>query len=248
MIKDQIDRLGLILAVVLTAAPSTLQAQTAAPPQPSTWGIGTLIHPLQLNDVNLADKAKSIPQAQKDHVHFFLINGFDPLYSGNLNGLAAYCQSVGFAHTTCYQLAAAGKARRQIEAVRRADPEARVVLLGYSLGANAARSVANDLQRSGIHVDCLIYVGGDTIFNSPTSRPANVGQIININGHGLILLGRDLYFKGDDLDGAVNRRVDVRHILLPVQRETINLVGHGLITAATSAPAGTEPPALQAAR
>lgn len=201
------------------------------------------------------EQAQAIPQEKKDRVHFFLINGLDPLYSGNLNGVAAYFRSIGFANTSCYQFPSTWKVRRQIGTIRRSDPEARIILLGYSAGANFVRSLANNVQREGIHIDCLIYLGGDTIFNSPSSRPPNVGQIVNITGHGMIFLGRDIYFKGDNIDGAVNQRVDARHILLPGQRDTINLIGQAVIAAAnkSSGPARQptavteEPPTVERA-
>jgi hypothetical protein len=228
-----------LLAVVFSANPDHLFAQQNSPLpaqssanvelQPSAWGLGTLIHPLNLDEVTLRQQAEAIPQEKKNRLHFFLINGFDPLYSGNLNGVAAYFRSIGFANTSCYQFPWTWRVRRQIETIRHSDPEAGIVLLGYSVGANFVRSLANQLQREGISIDCLIYLGGDTIFNTRSSRPDNVRQIVNITGHGLIFLGRDLYFKGDDIEGAVNHRVDVRHMLLPGQRDTINLVGEQLI-------------------
>jgi hypothetical protein len=247
----------MFLALAFSATPTTLSAQEnprspiqtlpSLQPQPSAPGLGSLIHPLKLEKLTLHEQAQSIPQEKKDRVHFFLINGLDPLYSGNLNGVAAYFRSIGFANTSCHQFPSTWKVRRQIETIRRSDPEARIVLLGYSAGANFVRSLANNVQRDGIHIDCLIYVGGDTIFNSPSSRPQNVGQIVNITGHGMIFLGRDLYFKGDNIDGAVNHRVDARHILLPGQRDTINLIGQAVIGAANkSSGTATQPTALTA--
>jgi hypothetical protein len=236
------NRCLMFLALAFLATPTALSAQEnpsspiqtlpSLQPQPSAPGLGSLIHPLKLEKLTLHEQAQSIPQEKKDRVHFFLINGLDPLYSGNLNGVAAYFRSIGFANTSCHQFPSTWKVRRQIETIRRSDPEARIVLLGYSAGANFVRSLANNVQRDGIHIDCLIYLGGDTIFNSSTSRPPNVGQIVNITGHGMIFLGRDLYFKGDNIDGAVNHRVDARHILLPGQSDTINLIGEQLIALA----------------
>ena len=151
------------------------------------WGIGALIHPLQLDEVNFREQASAIPQEKRDRVHFFLVNGLDPLYAGNLNGVAAYFRSIGFNNTNCYQFTSTPAVRRQIETVRRDDPEARIVLLGFSVGANCVRGLANSLQRDGTPIDCLIYLGGDTIFNDfpgmkpPSPTPAN---IVVFTGHG----------------------------------------------------------------
>ncbi len=75
-------------------------------------------------------------------------------------------------------------------------------MLGYSAGANRARQLANELNAKGVRVDLLVYLGGDTIDNTAASRPPNVGQIVNITGHGYLPRGGDLFFNGTDLDGA----------------------------------------------
>jgi hypothetical protein len=187
---------------------------------------------LQTDGLTCPEQAQLIAPEQKEHVHFFLINGFDPAYCANLNGVAAYFRDMGFANTHCYQFTTAWLARRQIEEIRGSDPQARIVLLGFSFGANFARNIANHLEHKGVYIDCLIYLGGDTIFNTQASRPGNVGQIVNITGHGLVLLGRDMFLKGDDIDGAVNMRLDARHYSLPCQTETINAIGQAVLAAA----------------
>ena len=61
-----------------------------------------------------------------------------------------------------------------------------------------------------MRIDLLVYLGGDSILNDDASRPANVGRIVNITGHGSLLLGYDLFLKGDNIQGASNHRLDVR--------------------------------------
>jgi pimeloyl-ACP methyl ester carboxylesterase len=240
------DRARVLLAafvfVVFSTQPALLNAQTK-PAQPSALGLGSLLHPLKVEELTLRDKAEAIPQVQKDRVHFFLINGIDFLYKGNLNGVAAYFRAIGFANTSCYQFPMTFKARRQIEALRKSDPDAKIVLLGFSTGANCVRALANTLEKDGIRIDCLVYVAGDTVFNTASSKPGNVGQIVNITGHGLIFLGRDIYFKGEDIDGAINHRLDARHMTIPNNNATIALVGQQLITLANAAaPAAASQP------
>ncbi len=225
-----------ILSLLLAATPAPLNAQpNSSPPrpisepQPPGLRLGTIVHPLPVNQLTLRQQTEAIPQAKKDRVHFFLLNGIDPAYAGNLNGVAAYFRSIGFKNTTCYQFPMTWKVRQQVESIRKSDPEARIILLGYSVGANCVRGIANHMQRENLHLDCLIYVAGDTIFNSAASKPANVGQIVNITGHGLIFYGRDLFFKGDTIDGAINHRLDARHMSIPQQRETMEAIGQQLV-------------------
>lgn len=243
---------SLLVLVAISATSAAVNAQEKAPPLPSAESqppglrLGTLVHPLPVKQLTLRQQADAIPQDKKDRVHFVLINGIDPAYAANLNGVAAYFRSIGFKNTTSYQFPFTMLARKQIETVRRSDPDARIVLLGFSVGANCVRGVANNLQKENMHIDCLIYVAGDTIFDSATSRPANVGQIVNITGHGLIFYGRDIVFKGDDIDGAINRRLDARHMSIPQQRETIETIGAQLIALASKSNAA-QPTAVQPA-
>ena len=82
----------------------------------------------------------------------------------------------------------------------------------------------NLLKEDAIRIDLLVYLGGDTIKDGDLSRPDNVGRILNITGHGLILLGGDLFFRGDDIKGASNHRLDARHFMLPTRAEAMELL------------------------
>jgi hypothetical protein len=111
MAKEGFGKRCALLFALLMTTHVPLHAQELPPgaePQPSVWGLGALIHPLQLNDdAKLRAQVRAIPQGKKDRVHFLLINGLDPFYTANLNGLAAYCRGIGFGNTACYQMPAA---------------------------------------------------------------------------------------------------------------------------------------------
>jgi hypothetical protein len=192
----------------------------------------SFVHRLGDPPPHLVQACKSIPPEARERVHLFVINGLDPLYLGNLNGLCACMQQLGFANVHCGQLWQAAAFRDQIGAIRRADPQARIALLGYSAGANRVCRLAQELQTEGVAIDLLVYLGGDQIENTPACRPANVGQVLNITGHGFLLHGGDLFRHGADLDGARNERLDTRHLLLPTRGETVELLAVHLIAIA----------------
>ena len=227
----QLRSFGIACGLFLVCA-SGLFAQEAI----SQGGVGRRVHPLPVGDVA---QAPPLPAEQRDKVHIFIVNGLDPLYLGNLNGMAEYIQCQGFTHTHCYQMFHAARAERDIRALRQCDPKARVVLLGFSLGANVARTMTHSMGRDCINIDVLVYLGGDSISNTPDSIPANAGKVINITGHGLVLTGGDLFLKGTALDGATNLRVDTRHILLPSRTQTIEVLSQEVVKLAqqTAAPA-----------
>jgi hypothetical protein len=209
----------------------------SAEPLATHVGLGAALHPLQ---EPAAVPAPPCNDCCKDRVYIFGVNGLDPLCVGNFNGLCGYLRRQGFQNThfdqlyTCCGLA--GRVRR----VRRADPDARVALIGFSAGCYHVKGVANALAQDRTRVDLLVYLGGDYLANQPSSHPDNVGRVLNIRGRGLLLSGGDLLFHGADIDGARNCRLGCRHMLAPSRRETLELVLEELL--ALACPAGHQSP------
>jgi hypothetical protein len=196
----------------------------------------SFVHRLGAPPAPLLQACHAVPVEARNRVYLFAVNGLDPLYQGNLNGLCANMQQLGFANVYCGQLWQINAFRDQIGAIRRTDPDARIAVLGYSAGATRVCQLAHDLQKQGVALDLLVYLGGDQIANTPACRPANVGQILNITGHGWLLHGRDLFCNGADLDGAKNQRLDVRHMLLPTRAETVESLAVHLSALAQAPP------------
>ncbi len=198
-------------------------AATSPRPVPSAPGLGFL-NPLEMPRPEIERRSHALTQEQLQRTHLFVVNGLDPLYWSNLNGTVEYLRSIGFKNAHCVQLYEAGSFRGDIAEVRKKDPGGRIVLLGYSSGANGARALANQLAGDHVELDLLVYLGGDTIFNTPDSKPGNAKRILNIMGNGLVLTGYNLFFKGEEIDGASNHRVNCRHIVLPARRQTVELL------------------------
>lgn len=205
------------------AAPSEAGPLIKACSSPQCAGMG-FINPLQLPSPCVERECFSLDQGKRDRTHVFMINGLDPWYAANLNSLCAYWRSLGFHRCRCKQMFTAGGMREDIVELRKRDPEAKIVVAGYSSGANCARSLVNQLQKDGVEVDLLVYLGGDTVFNTPESKPKNARKVLNVMGHGLALTGYDLFFKGEEIDGAINHRVDARHFVLPSTREASEII------------------------
>ena len=62
---------------------------------------------------------------------------------------------------------------------------ARFVVMGFSLGANAARDVVDGVKADGVWIDLLVYCGGVGLPNDLESRPDNAGRIVSILGQGV---------------------------------------------------------------
>jgi hypothetical protein len=202
------------------------------------YGIGTALHPIQ--------KPANAPEVGSgaDHVYIFAINGLDPLCIGNFNGLCACLKEHGYANTFFAQLYTGTETADRIRAIRAFDSRARIVLMGYSLGCNRVRSVAHRLAENGIQVDLLIYMFGDTLFDSPRNSPDNVCRILNLGCHGMLLTGGDLFMNGPTLPGARNCRINALHLCGPSRLETVSLILEELSTL-SSAPARPTAPLPQ---
>lgn len=202
-----------------------------AEPLVTNFGIGTILHPIQEPEhVPLPSCYNQGPcRCCKERVHIFAVNGLNPLCSGNFNGLCKYLREQGFEHTHFGQLYSCCWFSDEIRHLRQSDPDARIVLIGFSLGANSVKCIANRLNREGIKVDLLVYLVGDFVFNKPSSYPPNVERVLNVRAKGLVLTGGDLLCNGADIDGARNCKLECRHILVPSRRETLELMMEELL-------------------
>lgn len=155
--------------------------------------------------------------AANDAVHIFLINGLDPFNYGQLDALAEHLRQT-YRHTELFQMFESAAIEERIALVRERDPRARIVLVGFSFGANVARTVAQDLSEEDATIDLLVYLGGNTLHNIPRDRPRNVRRIVNVLALGIL-------WHGAQLDGAANIQLnDTYHYGSPTHPFTIQML------------------------
>jgi len=210
----------------------------AIDPLVTNYGLGHILHPLQEPagvPVPCGPDGQPCP-CDKDHVYIFGVNGLNPLCTGNFNGLCGYLRKQGFTHTYFGQLYTSHWYSNKIREIRAADPQARIALVGFSLGANYVKAIANNLNQDGTRIDLLVYLVGDLISNKESSHPPNVVRVVNVRAQGLVLTGGDLFFNGADIDGAENRKLKCRHILVPSRRETLELMMDEMMRLACQVP------------
>jgi pimeloyl-ACP methyl ester carboxylesterase len=123
---------------------------------------------------------QSIPKEARDHVYIFFINGLDPVYLGNLIGLRDYVQSLGYSRTYFGQAFHALWFAREIRRLRQEDAEARIAVVGFSLGTNVGRGLAQALQEEGVSLDLLVCLSSNNLIDFSHERPANVARYIDI--------------------------------------------------------------------
>ena len=205
--------------------------------------VGKLLHPIAPACPELVSAARCLPPCARNHVHIIFLNGLDPLRIGNLAGLSDCIRDTGFENVYYGELWDGHRAAREIRRIRCHDADARIVLLGYSFGANLVRCVANRLARDGIRVDTLIYLGGDTVFGSRCT-PENVCHVINVRAWGFVLFAGGL-ISGQDMARADNIHLPwVRHLCMPRQQALHEILLNELIRLALLPPCPCAPGAV----
>ncbi|MCS7167311.1 MAG: hypothetical protein NZ914_06735 [Gemmatales bacterium] len=179
---------------------------------------------------NEAEFARQLPAQAKQHVYIFFLNGLDPFEFAQLSALRDYCRDLGFQRCWFGQFYHRWYFQQVIEEIWQEDAEARLVLVGFSAGAIAARDLAHALKRANIPVDLLMYIGGAILTNSPRSRPENVRRLIHIRAN-------ELVFRGWAIEGADNVKCeDVWHFGAPTHPETRRRLAEALAEIAGQVP------------
>jgi hypothetical protein len=165
----------------------------------------------------------------------YVINGMSVFGPSGFSAMVDRIRGAGYPDTRSGPWYLAYRFERDIRQLHREQPGTPVAVIGYSFGVYRARAIANRLDRDGIPVAMVGYVGGDYLQNLPSSMPGGA-RVVNVTGNGFLLSGRNLLFRGTDLTGADNTRLDVRHLNLPRQTETVDSLLNGLAAAASVPP------------
>ncbi len=198
--------------------------------------LGPICHPYLPPSPEVCAPAKALPCCCKDHVYIFFVNGLTLIDRANFAALRDHCNQLGFHNTYYGEMCHVGKFKDEIRRIHHADPEAHLVLVGFSFGTNMVRKLAHALKEDGVAIDLLVYLGGDTIFNKPYSWPENVGQVVNLRARGCLGLCAGV-FSGEDIDGATNRYFErAGHNGVPMHPETISILTHELSKVASRVP------------
>ncbi|HEY7329611.1 MAG TPA: hypothetical protein VH592_18375 [Gemmataceae bacterium] len=205
-------RLGVIGLVVLCLA--------------SGQGCLCFVHSLDVPPKEHVAVAEQIPAPCRNQVHIFLMQGLDPLDLANITGLTEYLNQLGYIKTHYGQFFHQWSFRKEMRAIHKADPDARFVVIGFSLGSLMACQLANAVKKDGLPVDALIYLGGFVLDYAHDIQPDNAAYIANILSAGYLI-------KGPKMDRAENIRcTNVWHFGLPTHPQTRELLARELAAVA----------------
>jgi hypothetical protein len=201
-------------------------------------GCLSFVNPLDAPPKDQIARGEMIPLPCRSRVHIFLIHGMDPLDFANLSGMTEYIHQLGYSKTYYGQLYHLWEFKNDIIRIHERDPQARFVVIGFSFGANVSRELVNAVKDKNIVIDLLIYLGGNTLENTPRTQPENVLRIANILATGCI-------WNGTKLDRAKNINYkDVYHFGSPTHRDTCALLAKQLAVVAARVPYSDKVPSL----
>jgi pimeloyl-ACP methyl ester carboxylesterase len=133
---------------------------------------------------------QAVPALARRHVYIFFVNGLDPVNLGNLTGLRDYVKGLGFSQTYYGQLYNTPWFASEMRRIYAADPQARFVLVGFSLGSQMVHALAESARKAEINIDLMLYLSGNAPLSLPADRPPNVGRVILVtSGDGAVQAG-----------------------------------------------------------
>ncbi len=190
----------------------------------SSGGCLSAFSPLNPPTPEQSGPCQALPECCRERVHIFMINGLTilPHVCGSMNGVADYVEQMGFCKPRvachywrwCFQ--------NEIRKIHAEDPDARFVLVGYSIGGSVVYSMAQTLEADGIFIDEIIYIDAHSFIHDFNHRPANVGKVASLNSTGWFLPGK--CHAGEDCV-TINT---VFHLAIPRKDETLQALAREL--------------------
>ena len=111
------------------------------------------VPPAEVRELN-----EQLPIESRGGVYVFLVNGTDTLGCGNLYGIRDYLNRLGFVKSYYGEFFHEWWLTEEILKLHIEKPDARIVVIGYEYGADAARSIAQAGADAGANIDMLMYL------------------------------------------------------------------------------------------
>ncbi len=166
-------------------------------------GCLSFVHPLDQTVVETCRSCEAVPDACREHVYIFLLHGLDPFDCSNLSGVRDYLVNMGFKNTYYGQFwSGCTSFQDQITEIDHCDPEARIVVIGFSLGATMARLLCETLLEETVSVHLLVYLDGKGLCDFQCKPDRKKPQIINVVAPSLVWSAPHFdYAENVDIDG-----------------------------------------------
>jgi pimeloyl-ACP methyl ester carboxylesterase len=142
-------------------------------------------HPIPLS-ADCCAACGDVPCPCRGKVYVFLLRGFDPLDLDRVDDVRTALNAAGFTKVYDGQFYHERFFAEEMRRLSRAEPDARFVVVGFSLGAQAATGLAESVGKEGIPVAMLASVDPYWWSSAPRRKPANVEQVMHVHGERLL--------------------------------------------------------------
>ncbi|QEL17878.1 hypothetical protein [Limnoglobus roseus] len=146
------------------------------------------------------------PADQRAKVYAIIFRGFDPFHLTHVEKLREELNQHGFAKVYCVDFYHEAFIEKEIKRILCEDPDARFVVVGYSLGAGVAQNLVTRVTACSVPVDALVEI-------APVYLP------FTGTGPDLSRVGRHLIIANSYTQPACHTRAEV-----------LNLSGAGFLT------------------
>ncbi len=181
--------------------------------------------------------------------HVYLFRGLANVFSTGMDALGSELAARGYDVGVYSHLEAGGVAAQAAQTQKR--DRAPIIIVGHSLGGNAALDMARALQAQGCRV-ALVVTFGPT-YNDRV--PANVSRLINYyQAHGVVAatISKDASFRGSLANVNLDSSPSINHLnidkITSLHAQTISAIGSVARGRVISAPPATHASAAAAAR
>jgi hypothetical protein len=121
----------------------------------------------------------AIPAECRNRLHVYLINGCDLAGCADFASLRERLGELGFTKVHSGELYDYFDLACSLKEVKRDDPDARIALVGYSLGANAVRHLARNAGDAGIPVELVVYLDAVCLPGNSLAPPSAC-RVLNV--------------------------------------------------------------------
>jgi pimeloyl-ACP methyl ester carboxylesterase len=127
-----------------------------------------------------------VPCSCRGHVYVFLLSGFDPLDLDRVGDVRAALVRAGYTKIYNGQFYHEGFFASEMLRLSHEEPDTRFVLVGFSLGAESALSLAESVGTKGVPIALLASIDPYWWSSAPAHKPGNVEQVLHVHGERLL--------------------------------------------------------------
>lgn len=183
-----------------------------------------------------------IQRADQPRVRVYLIRGLFDVFSLGMDRLGSTLRRQGY-QARVLGVAGADALAAEIVARRRADPTEQVVVIGHSLGADAAIRIANRVGREGLPPLALVVTFDPTSRQELRGGARRVVNLFQSNNGWAVPVNRGPAFAGRFANEDLRDRGGMNHLNIDKSRELHERVGVLIAEAVAEARALSRPPA-----